>query len=170
MSRWHALLPEMLAGSNDSAAVQMVQKPERNTTFEPFEPFEPFDPRSWKSCGTPTRGPWELLVQLWGGSSTEAKDLVNSLCAAAGSPGLPRRERLGELFARMKTRRRKGRRKIQWLLYAAHRMRSDPTYRPTEKRGKAAARRDAAVQLDLFEGLPEIAPRPKRRYRQQIFE
>src|ERR1700693_5751413 len=51
-------------------------------------------------------GTWRLLIQLWGGTIGEAREVVNSVCAAAGAPGTQRRAHVGELFDKMKEQRR----------------------------------------------------------------
>jgi hypothetical protein len=80
--------------------------------------------RSPEPPGLEQIGPWKMLIQLWGGTISEATELVESLRDAAGAPGTSRREHIGELFTKMQGQHCwNGRRKIEWLQYVADEMR-----------------------------------------------
>jgi hypothetical protein len=88
-------------------------------------------------------GPWELLIQKWGGSIKEAAEVVNSLCDAAGAPGTWRRDHVGELFTKMQAQHRwNGRRKIEWLVYVADKMQRLPMWWPASRPDLAALGRE----------------------------
>ena len=108
------------------------------------DPNQP-PPPSELPVAAPPAGRQMFLLQKWGASSAEARDLVARLHSAAGSL---RAAHVDRLFNRMESRREwDGRRRIAWLKHQARKMASDPVYWPASRPPRDITGADLVIKV-----------------------